>query len=844
MYYIFFVIIYFCIFCNKTHAIDYYTDNFNQVDNSSWSYYCNYSYSNPSYRTECSANESSNFYGNGYILLSSTTPNFPVLVSKKKIFPETGDFSVKIKFRFPNVENRGVGLGIGFTGPFNKLFSQFGIWNDSSSFQNFKFYYNDFSSVLCKNFNNVNDTSERITFDNIQLKNSFWHYFVINKIGNYYYVYLDREQNENIPIYSVEIKNNCIPKIIWFGNFVSDNGGSWTTFSLDDLLVSSELLTINGLTPTPTETPIPTATETPIPTETPVPTETPIPTATLIPMATATPTPIEKRKKIFILPGLGASWNSDAIVFGNNVDDSQWKMTPFVNNYDGLIELFKNNGLAENIDYFVWNYDWRKPLATIESKFNDFVNSKNLTDDDEIYLIGHSLGGLVARLWAQDYKNTQTKEIFTLGSPHLGSLDSYSVWNGGKVLENKGISSVAFKILLGLQNKSFIFTDLNKIRSYAPIIKDLLPVFDYTLKNNRLLTWQSLESKNDNLYNKNQSINDIASKVNFIVGVGYSTPSLIKLDKRTVYDQALGLWPDGRISSFKSSIGDGTVLKNSANGGLSSFTEFNNDHGSIVNGSLALIAQKLELENRNISYSYVDNFSDSLVVFIGSPATGKLVCNDKVFEEKEGFIIAKNQGFNKCSLMLSPTGNGTVHLVFGNTKNSDWNYLEKEVIDKKDEKYQINFSTGKLEYGVLDRNSLVGMIKNDLLKLNLKKTVVSLERNDFSAVSAYVFYYRDKNNERVISQRILDNLYILASISGSNKKSLNYKFVDDYLYLIDKLVVLKSKRKPLSTNSAKSKLSVDSLNKDLKEMLKNKIYPNYQLVSVLVAGYSKEILLD
>ena len=48
MYYIFFVIIYFCIFCNKTHAIDYYTDNFNQVDNSSWSYYCNYSYSNPS----------------------------------------------------------------------------------------------------------------------------------------------------------------------------------------------------------------------------------------------------------------------------------------------------------------------------------------------------------------------------------------------------------------------------------------------------------------------------------------------------------------------------------------------------------------------------------------------------------------------------------------------------------------------------------------------------------------------------------------------------------------------------------------------------------------------------
>ena len=116
------------------------------------------------------------------------------------MFPLEGDFYVKIKFRYPVVTNRGVGLGIGFTGPapYYKLYSQFGIWQDSSSHEGFKFYYNDFSDSvsqgLCSNFSNsVSDTFGRKTVSNIILNDSFWHFFEIYRIGDTYKVYIDKD---------------------------------------------------------------------------------------------------------------------------------------------------------------------------------------------------------------------------------------------------------------------------------------------------------------------------------------------------------------------------------------------------------------------------------------------------------------------------------------------------------------------------------------------------------------------------------------------------------------------------------------------------------------------------
>lgn len=612
-----------------------------------------------------------------------------------------------------------------------------------------------------------------------------------------------------------------------------NHGGQYNYSKTRNIFDNLVITPIGSLTPIPTITPVPTI----------IPTETPIPTPTETPTPIPTEVPVPKEKKIFILPGLGASWNSEAIVFGNNVNDNQWKMTPFVNNYDGLIELLDNNGLIRDEDYFVWNYDWRRTLEDIETNFDEYVESKNLDENDEIYLVGHSLGGLIARLWASDNINDyEIKEVITLGSPHLGSLDSYSVWNGAEILTNKGISSIAFKILLGLQNKSFLIKDLDKVRSFAPITKDLLPVFDYALKSGKLLSWQNLESKNDNLYNKNQSINDLGTRLSLFVGTGYTTPSVLKLGKRTVFDKALGLWPDGQILSFNTSDGDGTVLKTSAQNNSSVSTVLNSDHGGIVYNSLNYISEKLDLINRNISVEYVDNFSDSLLVFIGSPATGKLICNGQIFEENEGFILASNQDFNNCNLELSPTDNGKVHLVFGNTKNSDWEYLEKDVVKNEIERLEISASSGKIVLSKNNKNFLLSMIKNDLKTLGLNKAIQSLDKNDYIKVLAYVFKYRETHDEKIISQRILDNLLIISTINNSDRKRFDYKLVEKYIKLIEAVISLKYRVKPLPSDNAVAFEVLKNFGQEVKVLVKNRTYPNFWIANTLLAGYSKEVL--
>lgn len=581
----------------------------------------------------------------------------------------------------------------------------------------------------------------------------------------------------------------------------------------------------------------------PIPTETPIiePTQISTPTQTPTPTLTPTPTQAPKKKKIFVLPGLGASWNSEAMVYGKQVNNSDWKMTPFVNNYDGVIELMEDNGLKRDEDFYVWNYDWRRSISEIENNFDSFVRSKILSANDEIYLVGHSLGGVVARLWAQDNKSDERiKQVIDLGSPNLGSLETYSVWNGGEILEYNGISSVAFQILLGLQNKSFVISDIDKIRSFAPVAKDLLPTFDYVIKNNKTVSWNSLSFANTDLNNKNSNIRDIFGKLFLSVGVGVSTPKMIKIGSRSACDKALNLWPDGEILGIVKGNGDGTVLENSAGFGSESKTSVTSDHGAITDNSIGLIADKLGLDDSGVSFNFSDNFKDSLVIFVGSPATAKLECGVDAYEEKDGFIVVKGKSYNNCDLSLSPTGNGTVHLVLGNTKNNEWKYLEKEVTLGSEETLKVDFNNVWVADDRKNSDFLKKQIRLDLGLLKLSKAVKYFDNGELTKVALAVFEYRNKNKERVISQRILDNLFDLALIVGPDKTKNKYDLLDNYVDLIETTVNLKSKRKAISKESAIGLAQLKNLEIIVKSLIAKKVYPSYSMVLVMSSGYGAE----
>ncbi|MCW1949535.1 MAG: hypothetical protein KIH89_003805 [Candidatus Shapirobacteria bacterium] len=832
---IWFFCLFVLLFTSKVFAIEYFIDDFNSRDESVWSYFCNYFNS-----SRCSSSSPNIVYVDSNITLNSHTADFPVVLSSNVLFPDVGDFAVKIKFRYPTVTSRGVGLGVGFTGPapYNKLFSQFGIWNDTTM-DGFRFYYNDFgdntTQGFCSNFtNSTSDTFGRRTVTNIELSNSFWHLFEIYKIGSTYSIYIDRNLNTS-PVFSTDIKNNCVPKFIWFGNFMEDGGGDWTSLSLDKIELSNE----TGLFPIPTEMPEPTLMPTQMPTM--VPTLTPTSIPTLIPTQIPTPTPIERKKKIFILPGLGASWNSRAIVYGQSVSNSDWKMTPLVNSYDGLIELMEKNNLERDKDYFVWNYDWRKSVADIKNDFNTYLAGKNLSDSDEIYLVGHSLGGVVARLWAQDNSdNGNIKKIITLGSPNLGSLDAYSVWNGGKVLKNNGLSSVIFNIILGLQNKGFILTDLNKIRTYAPVVKNLLPVFNYATKSKKMLGWREMESYNDFLKNQNDNLYRVIDKFIPITGVGFSTPSIVSLTNRSFISKSLGLWPDGEISDYFVSVGDETVLKKSSTMNLSDVLEINSKHSELPTKSIETVASEIGLESKDISFSYVDNYSDGFVVFVGSPVNSFLKCGSDIYQENDGFIVVKNKVYNDCDLYLLPVDNGTVHIVLGNITDNKWNYFENDVTLGNPKKIKIDYKKAEVQIDASNRQVLRDQIKSDLVKLRLDKAIKFLDKNDLGKVAWYVFEYREKNDEQIISQKILDNLFVLGSIISPDKIKGNYKWLDLYTDLIKNTLELKSKRKNISWGSSIALMRLENMEDKVSEMMKNKKYPDYSLVVVLAVGYGNE----
>lgn len=63
------------------------------------------------------------------------------------------------------------------------------------------------------------------------------------------------------------------------------------------------------------------------------------------------------------------------------------------------------------------------PLATIELRAKSLLDSIRLEEDDEIYIIAHSMGGLDARKALHDHAHfrSKVKALVTIGTPHQGS---------------------------------------------------------------------------------------------------------------------------------------------------------------------------------------------------------------------------------------------------------------------------------------------------------------------------------------------------------------------------------------------------------------------------------------
>lgn len=668
-------------------------------------------------------------FNDGFMSLYSSASTFPFVINKiNNIIPKDKFFNIKIKFKFSKVGNMGDGIGIGFTGPNSDTFYQFGVWNDLA--KKSQFIYNDFnksSQGNCNDFRNTKDNTGRQYF-NLNLDNE-WHIFEIEQQNNVSYkVFIDRDITQ-VPIF---VSNNfqCIPQNIWFGNKYAGGSLNWTSLMIDYVEISS----------------------------------------------------LKKNSKIIILPGLGTSWNTEAMVYNKEVLDSDWKMTPFVKNYDGLIKSFETKGLVRDKDFYVWNYDWRKPVSEIETKLDNFINEK-IQAGEKVDLVGHSFGGVVARIWSQDHKdNDKLGKVMTLGSPNSGSISAYEAWNGGKIFETTSPASVALNVLVQL-HKNKGDTKVEALRNFAPSVKDLLPVFDFIKKNNKIISADKLETKNDFLKNKNLLISSIFDKFKAIIGIGQQTNEWINVADRSVFDKILGVWADGKpISYIKSKDGDGTVLKKSAKFDGDDFETANSGHMDVVNNSIGKIFTELGLGSTVAPVSLINNdLSGGLVFFIGSPADLSVKCDDntEVKSDEMGFVFIKNNNLNQCRVSVNGTGNGIYHLVTGKTDNEDsWQYFEDEISTGSARVVDVDAKTGKLIPLTNNIDYFYELLKKDADNLlakdefkenkNLMAVLESINVKNINALVDKLFLFRKEKKEMLVTNRMIDKVQFILVAENKN----------------------------------------------------------------------------
>lgn len=84
--------------------------------------------------------------------------------------------------------------------------------------------------------------------------------------------------------------------------------------------------------------------------------------------------------------------------------------------------FFMKKELKKDKNLDVRGFDYHSVLfkEAILDKLNVLVES--IPKENEIVLIGHSLGGLVSRLYLSKFKPQRNIKLITLGSPHRGSL--------------------------------------------------------------------------------------------------------------------------------------------------------------------------------------------------------------------------------------------------------------------------------------------------------------------------------------------------------------------------------------------------------------------------------------
>ncbi|NJN15202.1 MAG: alpha/beta fold hydrolase [Oscillochloris sp.] len=284
------------------------------------------------------------------------------------------------------------------------------------------------------------------------------------------------------------------------------------------------------------------------------------------------------RTPVLFIPGITGSFNLSVLLDWRGPTLSGWDFPPFVDYGKQFVTAFERAGYTRNRDLFVVFYDWRKAVRdSAENYLKPWIaRAKQRSGSAKVILIGHSMGGLVARTYIQSpgYAN-DVERLITLGTPHRGSAESYYAWGAGSPRAD-GVVQTAFNVYLWYLRHAHPFqTELNPVRTFRtqlPGVRDLLPIDNYLLNQGG----PPLPKDEDQMIERNlwgDMLNQSAAlatlfgrvPVTTLAGNGFTTIRTITVAGPPLPPGAPPLYPDGApVSTQVEGNGDGTVLINHA----------------------------------------------------------------------------------------------------------------------------------------------------------------------------------------------------------------------------------------------------------------------------------------
>ena len=308
-----------------------------------------------------------------------------------------------------------------------------------------------------------------------------------------------------------------------------------------------------------------------------------------------------------------------------------------------------------------------------------------------VQLVGHSLGGVVARAFADKNPPKPIKQIVTAGSPHLGIVQAYKPLAGGEIERENSLMWLAEKLIL-LLNKSTLQSDKDTISQKIPVLFDLLPAFSF-LKN------ESGSQISSTLTNKLVETYPIKTHPlipqYYIGGSGKETPSGLIVGARTTIDTLFGTYLDGHPLSSISEDGDGVVLEKSSLNQISPALIKN--HGEIIYSkeSVKEILSHLQIpvQDADIQSGKATTLFPAILTFMQSPAKMQITYKGKVTNEIDGMIYLENAENGNYSLQVVGDSNGEYKMsIWLIGANSDkWFQFSKSTSSGKRDEYTISF---------------------------------------------------------------------------------------------------------------------------------------------------------